>query len=200
MGIIWTGKYTQIYGEHDPENNIIAPFTDFHWSILVCQLCNSPIVRQTAAFSELDIENYVTETLYPSNRKFRYLPTKVQRSYDAAMKIMPIDPNSFAVLIGRTLEFMCQDRQAKGKILSTMLNDLATRGEIPKLVVDIANSLRLFRNIGAHASDIDISRNDAEIMKDLCGTILEYVYEAPSVLQNLQKRSARIRGPNLKSD
>ena len=80
MGIIWTGKYTQIYGEHDPENNIIAPFTDFHWSILVCQLCNSPIVRQTAAFSELDIENYVTETLYPSNRKFRYLPTKVQRS------------------------------------------------------------------------------------------------------------------------
>ncbi len=67
-----------------------------------------------------------------------------------------------------------------------MLNDLANRGEIPKLLIDMAHSLRYFRNIGAHASEIELDSRDAAILKDLCDTILEYVYEAPRKLKNVQ--------------
>jgi len=89
---------------------------------------------------------------------------------------------------------MCKDRKATGKTLEKMLTDLRNRGEIPDRILDIANSLRFFRNIGAHAdSTMEVSRKDAETLMALCEAILEYVYEAPALLEAAQEKADHLK-------
>ena len=53
-----------------------------------------------------------------------------------------IDANAFAVLLGRVLELVCVDRNAVGNSLHKKLQDLATKGEIPAKLVDVAQASR----------------------------------------------------------
>jgi len=133
--------------------------------------------------------------LYPmARRKFMYVPDDVAKSYQIALKLLPIEPIACAVFIGRTLEFMCKERSANGKTLEKMLVNLRDRGDIPDRILDIANSLRFFRNISAHAvSNIEVSYNDVESLIALCEAILEYVYEAPAILQQAQDKANELK-------
>ena len=74
-----------------------------------------------------------------------------------------------------------------------MLKDLADRGELPSTILEMANKLRFFRNIGAHASDVDLSKEDAKVLKELCDAILEYVYEAPAMLKQVEDRISQLK-------
>lgn len=69
-----------------------------------------------------------------------------------------------------------------------MLKDLAKREGLPEVLVEMAHRLRFFRNIGAHADEIEITRQDALALRDLCDAILEYVYEAPEKLRKVTER------------
>jgi hypothetical protein len=104
----------------------------------------------------------------------------------AALKVKPIDSNAFAVLLGRVLELLCIDRKAIGKTLDNKLSDLATKGEIPSKLVDVAHNLRKFRNIGAHADLGELTAKEVPILDDLCRATLEYVYTAPHLAQNAE--------------
>ncbi len=106
-----------------------------------------------------------------------------------------IEPLACVVFIGRTLEFMCKDRKATGKTLEKMLTDLRNRGEIPDRILDIANSLRFFRNIGAHAdSTMEVSRKDAETLMALCEAILGYAILVPQIIPVPLISTAHIKG------
>lgn len=175
---------------------------EYVWQVLICPSCERVNIFQHYTCSEEeDISSdgvwrrpVHTELLYPSTRrKFRHLPPSVSRSYEIALKLLLLEPIVFAVFAGRTLEFLCRDRNAQGSNLAEMLNDLAKRGEIPTVLTDMAHSLRFFRNIGAHASEIEVSREDALALRDLCDTILEYVYEAPAMLRQVQERIKQLR-------
>lgn len=139
---------------------------------------------------------YIQEfRLYPSDRRtFQHVPAQVERSYRTALKLLRVEPLACAVFIGRTLEFLCKERKAAGKTLEKMLLDLKNRGEIPDRILEIASSLRFFRNIGAHAdNEMNVSRRDAETLIALCEAILEYVYEAPAVLKAAQDKADALK-------
>ena len=66
--------------------------------------------------------------------------------------------------------------------------DLASKGEIPTKLIGVANSLRILRNIGAHATLGELTPGELPILENLCRAILEYVYTAPFLVEEAEKR------------
>lgn len=170
--------------------------------VLVCTSCEEVIFIQHSGFTfeeyadsfdkdgnENWVQPYKSQILFPiQKRNFNHLPDNVAKSYKIAMRLLRIEPIAFAVFAGRTLEFVCKDKGAEGKDLQAKINDLAKKEVIPEILREMAHNLRFFRNFGAHASEIDISAEDAEQLKELCETLLEYVYEMQPMLLKVQQR------------
>ena len=104
------------------------------------------------------------EPLYPQPETIgKYLPKAIHSAYEAAGKVRRIDANAYAVLLGRVVEIICQDRKAQGESLHDKLQDLASRGEIPAELVEMAHGLRQLRNVGAHADLGELNESEITI-------------------------------------
>jgi hypothetical protein len=109
------------------------------------------------------------------------------------MKVKGIETNAFGVLLGRVLEFICEDKNAKGETLFKKLQHLANEGDIPKKLISVANGLREFRNIGAHASLGEIPASAVPILEKLCLAIIDYVYTAPHIANQAEEMLQRLK-------
>lgn len=159
----------------------------YDYELLSCQVCKKVTLLET--YNPPYGKDCITKTLYPSaTLRLSGLPSPIQQAYELALKVRVIEPNAYAVLIGRILEMICQDRKAVGKDLFKQLNDLATKGEIPTKLVGVAHSLRLLRNVGAHASIGELTSEEIPLLDDLCKAILEYVYIAPYLAEQAENR------------
>lgn len=140
--------------------------------------------------SEADAE---FKTLFPIDTRIPLgLPSKIEAAFRAAIKVKPIDANAFGVLIGRVFEFVCADRSATGRTLNDKLKDLSTRGEIPAKLVEVADKLRGFRNVGAHAELGELTAEEVPIVEDLCRALLDYIYTAPHLAHKAEAHLARL--------
>lgn len=174
------------------------------WLILLCLSCDGVNVIEESWNSEgdydLDVHGKLNpvvafEHLYPQKRKvFNQLPGTVAASLKVAQRLLNIEPIASAVFVGRTIEYICDDRDAKGNTLEDKIKDLSTKEGIPPRLANMAHSSRLFRNMGVHASGItEISREDATVLVYFCEAIAEYVYEAPVMLERIQKRLSELK-------
>lgn len=116
------------------------------------------------------------------------LPPNIRREYESALDVREINPNAFAVLLGRVLQLVCQDRGAQGGTLFKQLENLAQRGEIPTRIAEIAHRLRRLRAIGAHADLGELSEDEIPIVADLCEAVLSYVYVLPALLTQADQK------------
>jgi hypothetical protein len=167
------------------------------YDILLCPSCDKVIFRNyyydDRYTEDDDMERYIT-ILYPSNQTLpQGLPPLIKSAYEAALKVKPIDANAYAVLLGRVIEMVCDDRNATGKSLSDKLSDLATKGEIPTKLVGVAGGIRMLRNVGAHATLGNLTPAEVPILGSLIDAILEYVYSAPHLAQLAQQMSSKFR-------
>jgi hypothetical protein len=69
---------------------------------------------------------------------------------------------------------------------------LAQKGEIPNRLVEMAQKLRILRNIGAHASLGELTYAETPILEALCRAILEYVYTAPNLITKVEQRIKKL--------
>jgi hypothetical protein len=121
------------------------------------------------------------------------LPVSLEREYAAALRVRSISANAYGVLMGRVLEMVCEDRNAKGNNSFRKLEDLAKKGEIPPKLVKVADSLRVFRNVGAHAVLGKLTTQEVPILEELTRAILEYVYTAPFLAAQAEKALKRLK-------
>jgi hypothetical protein len=160
---------------------------------LLCLVCKEVTLWKYFDADYMHWEDFKVETLYPSAiLKLSGLPPQIQQTYEIALKVRVIDANAYAV-IGRILEMICENRQANGKDLYRKLSDLAKKGEIPNKLVKVADSLRQLRNVGAHASLGELTREKILILDDLYRAILEYIYNAPYLAKKAEQRLNRLK-------
>jgi Domain of unknown function (DUF4145) len=200
------------------------------WLLLQCSACSRPLLFEITNFEEKRIEdlskfpfmeimfsngmsqdpvspdlfeNYSMDNhiLYPLEKSLSYsLPDEVRSAYSSALKVKYVEPNAFAVMIGRTLEVMCHHENANGKVLADKIKSLADSERIPQTLADMARQLRILRNSAVHADKdkLDIKEEDVQIIHEFAEAILEYLYIAPGKVADLQDR---IDGkPNLLDD
>ena len=116
------------------------------------------------------------------------VPAAISRVYLEAWPLRHRAPSAFANQVRRALEFICANQAAAGDTLHQQLQDLETRGVLPKGLARMAALLRQFGNIGSHATKRDIDRWDAELIDALFQMILEYVYVGPARIARLEQR------------
>jgi Domain of unknown function (DUF4145) len=166
------------------------------WRVLLCSTCAQPTlerdVQETkgAIGSAPPARSETPEVLYPVERstRWQHIPPAVQEMYTEALKVEKVSPRSCAVMAGLALEAICTVEQAKGTSLAERLNNLAQSERIPHTLVGMAQHLRYFRNISAHAMEEKVTEADVPILLYFVEAILEYLYVAPATIQAVQAR------------
>jgi len=150
------------------------------YELLKCPACNKIELRSYAWNDGMDPWDVVYKPLYPVASKIPLgLPPEIKKAYVETLKVRNVSANAYGGLIGRVVELVCEDRRASGKDLFNKLRDLADKGEIPSKLVAVADKLRIFRNVGAHAALGELTEKEVPILESLTCAILEYVYSAP---------------------
>lgn len=174
------GSIGDLVDEMDPEHGPIGQYGTYY-DVFRCPACEKPNIVSYGWHDGMESEDELDyEFLYPLDKSIPLgLPAPILSTYKAAEKVKTIDVNAYAILMRRLLELVCIDRNASGKSLALMLKDLANKNEIPEKLVDVANGLKNFGNIGAHAGSGELSEKEIPIVKALTKAILEYIYSAP---------------------
>jgi hypothetical protein len=196
----------EIVGSHDEKETICSTDGQYAgecgtvYSLSICPACRRVNLRSHDWGPWDDpYSGPVWTSLFPApSRTPAALPTQVAKAFEAANRVRNVDPNAFAVLLGRVLDHVCQDRGAAGQSLNDRLNDLAAKGEIPQKLADMAQRLRDLRNVGAHAELGELTQAEIPVLDDLCRAILEYVYSAPDLVDRVKRRLDELRGKTPK--
>ena len=178
---------------HSSDDGTMEWSTGKVYEILECPACDG-VTFQRGYFHDQFPEEWQPVVLYPTEaKKVDGLPTEIERAYAAALAVKGIEAHAFAVLVRRLLEMICRDKGAQGRSLFEQLKALAQTGVIPEQLIDIANGLRNFGNIGAHAGGVQLSENEVPVIDALCRAILEYVYGAPHLVALAQETLDRVK-------
>ncbi len=94
-----------------------------------------------------------------------------------------------AIMIRKTLEEICAEREAEGKNLFARLKDLSSKILIPKELIEAMDELRLLGNDAAHIEAQtfnEVGKNEIEISIEFTKEILKAVYQYESLLSKLR--------------
>jgi hypothetical protein len=97
---------------------------------------------------------------------------------------------SSAIMIRRTFEEICRDKNAKGKDLKTRIEALGKIIIIPPELFEGMDNLRLLGNDAAHvdAKDYDeIGENEVKLGIDITKEILKAIYQYTDLVERLKK-------------
>ena len=164
------------------------------YELIKCPACAEVTLCRYYWADHMDPSEVQSITLYPTQTNMPTgLPEQIARAHEAALRVRNVDANAYGVLIGRLLEMICEDRQAKGDTLAAKLSNLSAKGEIPEKLVGVAGNLRGFRNVGAHAGLGELTKAEVPILDSLCKAILEYIYGAPYLVQQATDRLEQLK-------
>ncbi len=165
------------------------------YSVLECPACKRENIISYYYHEFMDSEDDITyELLYPIDKNLPVgLPKEILSTLEAAEKVKTINVNAYVILLRRLLELVCLDRKAKSGTLASMLSELAKRGEIPEKLVLVAQGVKNFGNIGAHAGLGELSQLEIPIVKALVTAILEYIYSAPHLASMAEAKLNEIK-------
>jgi hypothetical protein len=115
------------------------------------------------------------------------MPKPVQDAWDAAMRVRKIDPNAFAVLLGRVLDIICVHENASGRKLYDRINTLAGQRQFPEHLKRAVHGLRELRNLGAHGDLGHLKKEDAPLLRSLCAALLMHLYTVPYLANDAEE-------------
>lgn len=148
--------------------------------LAVCPSCGDGLFGRTYFIPGTDFVNDDAERLWPAPQAIAVsasVPEASQRDIKDAQKCIAHGIYSAAaVLCGRALERLVKDRAPDSKTLAQGLATLKATGIIDARLGEWADALRKERNIGAHASDEEVTKANAQDVLDFTVAIFEYVY------------------------
>src|SRR5207244_12819413 len=118
---------------------------------------------------------------------------KSRRIYDGAAKIKRRSADAFANQSRRALEALCNDRGADANNLAQKLRQLSERSEIPLVLAEMTDILRLIGNIGSHNDDISVGPEFVDVIDDFFRAVVEYVYIAPHRVEQVRQELEKAR-------
>lgn len=146
-------------------------------SLLQCPTCHNSLLAGQYQVGK-DIWD-LPSRLWPSPQQHisTHIPSIVSISLEEANSCFKACAYSAcAVMCGRALEGICRWYKTKSPYLAKGLGELRDRGIIDARLMAWAEELQKSRNIGAHASDEKVSKQDAKDLLDFVNAICEYVF------------------------
>ena len=146
-----------------------------------CPACTGPLVGMSEMYRDADGDWQYghAERIWPSPSTVELnasIPEGARRDIKDAQKCLSHGIFSAAVVLcGRALERLAK-LKAPGKTLSDGLTELKSQGVIDERLFQWATALRKERNLGAHAADEDVTKENAQDVLAFTVAIFEYVY------------------------
>lgn len=162
-----------------------------------CSTCGNVIVFKKSPISPTDkfYEDfqeikYIENIIYPIVRILdkNIIPEYVSNIYNEACSIKALSPNSFAILIRKALEDICDKHGTKeSDKIYEKLESLAKKGIFPQNIIDMGHVIRKISRYGGHPKD------EADLLDDIFNLILEYVYVTPYKIKILEEKVERTK-------
>lgn len=95
-----------------------------------------------------------------------------------------------AIMVRKTLEELCRDRDAEGSNLKKRIESLATKVVLPQELLDGLDDLRLMGNDAAHIDSTvynEIGENEVEVGIDVAKEVLKAVYQYSALIERLRE-------------
>ncbi|MEH7514252.1 DUF4145 domain-containing protein [Gottfriedia acidiceleris] len=192
--------YDYSYNSYTPIHTILDVK---EWHLYLCPVC----IKVTLEYLQWNSEEHepdgrpiiYEELIYPFMAiEENNIPKNVAGAFDAALKVRQIDGAICAIAVRRTLEMMCKDKGEEGKNLYTMLKALSDKGVLPPILNDMASVLREIGNAAAHADEEKYSHDLVPSMIEFTKIILDYVYNLPKQIENIQDRIGKKSSAEIK--
>ncbi|RRQ22248.1 DUF4145 domain-containing protein [Thiohalobacter thiocyanaticus] len=160
-----------------PPNDYVEPHK---YVFMECPGCSGILLgySEYAMFSPTEEGWADPSRLWPEPREYFdiCIPSLVRRSLEDARKCFQARVyTASAVMCGRAIEAICKDKTNE-KTLHKGLKKLKVDAVIDDRLYSWGEALRKERNIGAHASEDTVSKQDAQDIFDFAKAIAEYVY------------------------
>jgi len=163
--------------------------------LVQCPSCHSPLFGSATSYQD-QYSNWAWDTaerLWPTPSVADIgpaIPEAARRDIKDAQKCLSHGIYSAAaVLCGRALERLIKEK-AGANMIAKGLAELKTKGIIDERLFGWAEALRKERNIGAHASDEDTTRENAQDIIDFTVAIFDYVYTLSEKYERYLERKA----------
>ncbi|MDD5529162.1 MAG: DUF4145 domain-containing protein [bacterium] len=185
-----------ILGKHESKGSIDD--LPFKVVLLECPVCKNALVSgQTLYEVATDKSEWGKPTrLWPSPEKHisGNIPVLVRNSLEEAEKCYSCGAyDACAVMCGRALESICSVQGIKNKILAGGLKELLDKQVIDKRIYEWGQELRTHRNIGAHATDEHISKEDAKDLLDFVNAICDYIFVLTNKFKKFMERKEKLK-------
>ena len=154
------------------------------WTWLACPRCGNAISIQTSTQSR-QVTKVVPEE--PSGAmKVNHLPADVEEYYTNAQTVLNAGvPSSAAVELRRTLEAAAHHQDVNERTLVKAIEKLAEKGLITTNFVGVLGHIRKVGNVGAHAGDQTLTREEVEKAMTFTTQVLRNLFEMPKELELL---------------
>ncbi len=157
---------------NDAESQFI---TDIVVGLYQCPSCHASLIGIKSGEETYPpkVERVWTE---PKNKFHESIPSTVRQSLEDAKRCYDAKVYSAtAVMCGKAIEFIVSDKTNKNNLFQG-LKELKSKEIIDARLYEWSEALRKERNIGAHAIEVEIKRQDASDILDFAVAICEYVY------------------------
>jgi len=177
--------HQEVVGKHNFQDPTSRDVTFYF--LAKCETCERPLLYQTAA-QRLGIGVILASTfsatadelLWPATTRLHpSVPPTVRTRYEEAAGIRARSPNGFANQIRQALEAICRDRGLADGTLHNRLRQLAARGELPPVLVEMTDVLRMLGNMGSHDDEESVDPAYVGAIDEFFRAVVEYVYVAP---------------------
>jgi hypothetical protein len=160
----------------------------FKYGIRLCPnpVCGEPLFVQFDSANKL-LKSYPAELLdfEPSG-----VPEKILESFEEALTCHANACfKAAAIMVRRTLEEICGNRNAEGKDLKARISSLGSKITVPKELLEAADELRILGNDAAHLEGKiydDVGKEEVEVAIDLCKELLKAVFQLSSLVDRLR--------------
>lgn len=171
-----------------------ADHFDIKYFIAVCDTCDD-LLLYLAVDEDIPEDSHFEEgrLVWPVIHELPdYVPKSIRQCYAEALQIRSRSPSGFAVLIRKALDLLCDDRGAPRGSLLRRLTYLVQNGELPRLLAETTNVLRILGNVGAHARDTQVVRERLHLIDQFFLAVMEYVYITPVRLKHIHTAISKL--------
>ncbi len=184
------GDYENEFGDyqHDFEEH-------FSWKLLSCPVCNFLTLYQVYTDESMQVpygedfrQMYDEKILYPENKlKMNGVPDEIASAFESALKIKNIDYNICLISLRRTLEMICNNKNAKGKTLYKKIINLIDMKIFPKELKEAYFVIKDFGNEGAHGNGIKLYQYEIDELIEILYDVIKYLYIMPNQIEKMKK-------------
>lgn len=177
-------------------NSWVGNAEDEAYFLVECSSCKQPIFGKASVYLD-EYNNYEwthSERLWPTPATAEIsssIPEAARRDIKDAQKCLSYGIcSATVVLCGRALERLIKEKVG-ANMIGKGLAELKAKGVIDERLYAWAQALRKERNIGAHASDQDTTKENAQDVIDFTIAIFDYVYTLTEKYEKYLARKSR---------